>query len=85
MKSKVKISIGDKIYRLNRKTHKVGILNVIDVQYVLDNRIGSKRNFTESELQEMVDNGDISMNPDEIKNQAIKALEEQFNIKLKEV
>lgn len=76
---------GTKFYRLNKKTHNMETISIIDEQYVFDRKIGSKSNFTREEIDAMLDNGTIRKDVDGVLNDAIKKLEHQFKVKLKVV
>ncbi len=76
---------GTKFYRLNKKTHNIETISIIDEQYVFDKKIGSKSNFTREEIDAMIDNGTIKENMDGVLQEAIKKIEHQFKVKLKVV
>lgn len=77
--------IGQKYYRLNKKTKALEDFKIVDVLYVLNRKIGSRMNFTQNELENMIHQGELSTDTEVLKKQAIAKLEEQFGIKLKEV
>ena len=76
---------GQKLFRLNKKTHNIDTFRIIDTTYVLDKKIGSRINFTAKQLDELISRNEICLNNDELKLQAIKDLEQKFDIKLQEV
>lgn len=79
------IKKGDTFYRFNRKTKEIDFLNVVDILYVFDKKIGSRANFTQEEIRDLLEDGTITDDVDILKKEAIRKIEEQFNIKLKEV
>lgn len=80
-----KYKIGDKFYKLNRTTKEVETISIVDVQYVLNKKVGSRLNYTGEELLELINKGTITHDEDAIKNAAIADLEKRFGIKLQEV
>lgn len=80
-----KYKIGDKFYKLNRTTKEVETISIVDIQYVLNKKVGSRLNYTGEELLELINKGTITHDEDAIKNEAIADLEKRFGIKLQEV
>lgn len=76
---------GTKFYRLNKKTNDIETLSIIDIQYVFDRKIGSKSNFTNEEIEDLMVQGTIKSNTDDVLQEAIEKLENQFKVKLKVV
>lgn len=76
---------GTKLYRLNKKTNDIETLSIIDIQYVFDRKIGSKSNFTNEEIEDLMAQGTIKSNADDVLQEAIEKLENQFKVKLKVV
>lgn len=82
----IDLKIGKTFYRLNKKTREVEELKIVDVQYVFNKKIGSRANYTESEIKELIEENNIITDDIEVlKRAAIEKIEKQFNIKLKEV
>lgn len=77
--------IGDKFYRYNKKTKELEELEIANIQYVFNRKIGSRANFTVDEIHKLLEDKVITANIDILKRDAILKLEEQFGIKLKEV
>lgn len=77
--------IGDKFYRYNKKTKELEELEIANIQYVFNRKIGSRANFTIDEIHKLLEDKVITANIDILKREAISKLEEQFGIKLKEV
>lgn len=76
---------GTKFYRLNKKTNDIETLSIIDIQYVFDRKIGSRSNFTNEEIEDLMVQGTIKSNTDDVLQEAIEKLENQFKVKLKVV
>ena len=68
---------GTKLYRLNKKTNDIETLSIIDIQYVFDRKIGSKSNFTNEEIEDLMAQGTIKSNADDVLQEAIEKLENQ--------
>lgn len=81
----MKYKKGQKLYRNNKKTGEIEELEIIDILYVLNRPVKSKYNYNEEELDSLVKDETLLDNIDNAKLQAIKRIEEQFGIKLKEV
>ena len=79
------MEIGTKFYRENKKTKENDELTIVDVQYIFNKKIGSRNNYTESEINNLIKDNTITDDVNILKNEAIKKIEEQFNIKLKEI
>ena len=79
------MEIGAKFYRENKKTKEIDELTIIDVQYIFNKKIGSRNNYTESEINSLIKDNIITDDVNILKNEAIKKIEEQFGIKLKEI
>lgn len=77
--------IGQKYFRFNKKTKELEDLEIIDIKYVFNKKIGSKTNYTQCEIEDLIKNGEITDKVNALKEEAIANLEEQFGIKLKEV
>ena len=60
-------------------------MSIIDIQYVFDRKIGSKSNFTNEEIEDLMAQGTIKSNADDVLQEAIEKLENQFKVKLKVV
>ncbi len=80
-----KYKIGDKFYKLNKTTKEIEEIQIKDIQYVFSKKISSKLNYTEEEIEELIDKGVITDDKDDIKNKAIADLEKRFGIKLQEI
>lgn len=76
---------GTKFYRLNKKTNDIETLSIIDIQYVFDRKIGSKSNFTNKEIEDLMAQDTIKSNIDDVLQEAIEKLENQFKVKLEVV
>lgn len=81
----MKYKKGQKLYRNNKKTGEIEELEIIDILYVLNRSVKSKYNYNEEELDSLIKDETLLDNIDNAKLQAIKRIEEQFGIKLKEV
>ena len=79
------MEIGTKFYRENKKTKEIDELTIVDVQYIFNKKIGSRNNYTESEINNLIKDNIITDDVNILKNEAIKKIEEQFGIKLKEI
>ena len=79
------MEIGTKFYRENKKTKEIDELTIVDVQYIFNKKIGSRNNYTESEINNLIKDNTITDDVNILKNEAIKKIEEQFGIKLKEI
>lgn len=79
------MEIGAKFYRENKKTKEIDELTIVDVQYIFNKKIGSRNNYTESEINNLIKDNIITDDVNILKNEAIKKIEEQFGIKLKEM
>ncbi len=79
------MKIGAKFYRENKKTKEIDELTIVDVQYIFNKKIGSRNNYTESEINNLIKDNIITDDVNILKNEAIKKIEEQFGIKLKEM
>ena len=79
------MEIGTKFYRENKKTKEIYELTIVDVQYIFNKKIGSRNNYTESEINNLIKDNIITDDVNILKNEAIKKIEEQFGIKLKEI
>ena len=79
------MKIGAKFYRENKKTKEIDELTIVDVQYIFNKKIGSRNNYTESEINNLIKDNIITDDVNILKNEAIKKIEEQFGIKLKEI
>ena len=79
------MEIGTKFYRENKKTKEIDELTIVDVQYIFNKKIGSRNNYTESEINSLIKDNIITDDVNILKNEAIKKIEEQFGIKLKEI
>lgn len=81
----MKVNKGTKFYKLNKKTNNMETFTVIDAQFVFDRKIGSRSNYTEEEIQNLVNEGILRENIDDVLQDAIHKLEHQFKVKLKVV
>lgn len=81
----MKYQVGQKLYRNNKKSGELEELEIIDILYVLSRSVKSKYNHNEEELNSLIKDEVLLDNIDNAKLQAIKRIEEQFGIKLKEV
>lgn len=79
------MEIGTKFYRENKKTKEIDELIIVDVQYIFNKKISSRNNYTESEINNLIKDNTITDDVNILKNEAIKKIEEQFGIKLKEI
>ena len=79
------MEIGAKFYRENKKTKEIDELTIVDVQYIFNKKIGSRNNYTESEINNLIKDNIITDDVNILKYEAIKKIEEQFGIKLKEM
>lgn len=78
----MKINKGTKLYRLNKKTHNMEVFTIVDAQYVFDRKIGSRSNYTAEEINELIKEGTLRENVDDVLQDAIHKLEHQFKVKL---
>lgn len=81
----MKYQKGQKLYKNNRKTGELDEITIIDVLYKFDKPVKSTYNYNEEALDSLINTGYLSDNVDLVKLEAIKKIEQQFNIKLKEV
>lgn len=81
----MKYKKGQILYKTNLRTNEVESIKIIDIYYGLSKHIGNKSNFTEEELDYLIDGGTLSDDINIVKAKAIKDLEEKFGIKLKEI
>lgn len=79
------MEIGKKFYRENKKTKEIEVLEVIGIQYIFNKKIGSRANYTEQEIQDLMEQGLITDDENVLKQEAIRKIEEQFGIKLQEI
>lgn len=76
---------GQVLYRNNKKTHELEKITIVDVLYKLDRSVNSNYNHSAESLDSLIERGVISDDVNKTKLQAIRKVEEQFGIKLKEV
>lgn len=81
----MKYKKGQKLYKKNNKTNEVEELIVEDILYKLSKSIKGRYNYNEEELQYLIEEEIVSDNIDTVKENAIRELEQRFNIKLKEI
>lgn len=82
----MKYKVGQKLYKVNQKTHEVDEVEITDILYMTSKSVAmNRKTYTEEQLDSLVEDNIISLDKNIIKQQAIKRLEEQFDIKLKEV
>lgn len=81
----MKYNKGQVLYKTNLKTNQVESIKIIDIYYGLSKHIGNKSNFTEEELDYLIESDTLSDDIEIVKAKAIKDLEDKFGIKLKEV
>ena len=79
------MEIEKKFYRENKKTKEIEVLEVIGIQYIFNKKIGSRANYTEQEIQDLMEQGLITDDGNVLKQEAIRKIEEQFGIKLQEI
>lgn len=79
------MEIGKKFYRENKKTKEIEVLEIIGIQYIFNKKIGSRANYTEQEIQDLMEQGLITDDENVLKQEAIRKIEEQFGIKLQEI
>ena len=79
------MEIEKKFYRENKKTKEIEVLEVIGIQYIFNKKIGSRANYTEQEIQDLMEQGLITDDENVLKQEAIRKIEEQFGIKLQEI
>lgn len=73
------------LFRKNKKTGEIERVKIVDILYKLDKSVNQSYNHNKESLIDLIDKKVLSTNINEVKLEAIKKLEEQFNIKLKEV
>ena len=81
----MKYEIGQCFYKRNRQTNQYEPIYVEDILYKLDTHVRNKQYFTEEDIQELIEDKTLYDNEKELKETAIKEIEERFNIKLKEI
>lgn len=81
----MKYKKGQKLYKKNNKTNEIEELYIEDTLYKLSRPIKGKYNYNDEELEYLIAEGIVSDNIEIVKENAIKDLEERFNIKLKEI
>lgn len=79
------MEVGKKFYRENKKTKEIEDLTIIGIQYIFNKKIGSRANYTEQEIQDLMEQGLITDDENTLKQEAIRKIEEQFGIKLQEI
>lgn len=81
----MKYKIGDKFYRFNNKTKEVDVIEIIDIKYVFDRHVKNVKNFSELDIDDLIEDKRIYTDIEEVKRLEIEQLENKYNIKLKEV
>lgn len=81
----MKYQVGQRLYRNNKKSGELEELEIVDILYVLSRSVKSKYNYNEKDLNQLIENKVILDDIEGAKQEAIRQLEEQFGIKLKEV
>lgn len=76
---------GTVLYRKNKKNNTMEEIYIEEVLYRLSKPVVNNRNHSKESLNKLIKDGVLSDNYDAVKAKAIKDLEEQFGIKLKEV
>lgn len=81
----MKYKVGQKLFKPNKRTGEIDEITITEILYSTSGRINNKCLFTEDDLDELEENGTISLDKDIVKRNAIEKVEKQFGIKLKEV
>jgi len=81
----MKYKIGDKFYRFNNKTKEVDTIEIVDIKYVFDKHVRNIKNFSELDIDDLIEDKRIYTDIEEVKRLEIEQLENKYNIKLKEV
>jgi len=81
----MKFKKGQILFRNNKKTGEIEQIEIVDVLYKLNKSVSSNYNHNEDSLNNLIKQGVIYDDIEKTKLEAIRKLEEQFNIKLKEV
>lgn len=74
-----------KLYRKNKKTNTIEEVEIQEILYRLSKPVNNNYNHSAESLETLIKSGDLSNDYDKVKYDAIKQLEQQFGIKLKEV
>lgn len=77
--------IGKSYYKMNKTTNQLEEIKITDIQYVFNKKVGSKSNFTKEQIKKLIDDGILFDDIEILKREAIKKVEDQFNIKLTEI
>ena len=81
----MKYQKGMTLFKRNLKSNEIEKIEIEDVYYKLSKVINNTKNHTAESLDSLIENGTLFESFDIAKQQAIKELEEKFNIKLKEI
>lgn len=76
--------VNQKFYKFNPKTGDMDEFKIEDILFRFDRKIKGKQNLAAFEIDELIEDGFFSEDPNKVKEEAIRQLEERFNIKLKE-
>lgn len=73
---------GDKMYFIDRTTKEISDIEIVDIKYVFNRRIGSSDSLTEEQINAEIQKGRLSKTKDSYIDKRIKDLEKELGIKL---
>lgn len=78
----MKYKKNDKLFYENNKTKEVSEVEIIDIKYVFNKRIGQTNMLTEEQIDEYISEGKLSKTKEAYINKRIKDLEQELGIEL---
>lgn len=78
----MKYKKNDKLFYENNKTKEVSEVEIIDIKYVFNKRIGQTNMLTEEQIDEYVSEGKLSKTKEAYISKRIKDLEQELGIEL---
>ena len=78
----MKYKKNDKLFYENNKTKEVSDVEIIDIKYVFNKRIGQTNMLTEEQIDEYISEGKLSKTKEAYINKRIKDLEQELGIEL---
>lgn len=76
---------GDKFYYTNKRTGEVTQVAITELRYKLSSRVLNKNYLLGSEIDSLIETGELSKDSETLKRAKIAKLEKELGIKLKEV
>ena len=74
---------GDKMFFHNKRTNELSEVEITEVKYAFDKRIGGQTNLlTKEEIDEMMEDGRLSLTKESYIESRVKELEKELGIKL---